>query len=97
MLKKYLPNITPPSRNEKVIGYSFIALMAFGIIVSILLGFKWGENLPLIFSAFTSGVLLSMYGISVSKDVKNLFWIVLFSLPLYLISTALINTLQGAH
>lgn len=97
MLKKYLPNIAPPSRNEKVIGYSFIALMAFGTIVSILLGFKWGDNLPLIFSAFTSGVLLSMYGISVSKDVKNLFWIVLFCLPLYLISTALINTLQGAH
>lgn len=97
MLKKYLPNITPPSRNEKIFGYSFITFMACGIIVSILLGFKWGENLPLIFSAFTSGILLSMYGISVSKDVINLFWIVLFSLPLYLISIALINMLQGVY
>ena len=96
-LTKYLPEIKQPDKQEKVIGYGFIATMTIGIFVSILLGLKWGDNLPLIYSAFTSGVLLSMYGISVAKNVKNLAWIVLFSLPLYLISTALINALQGVQ
>lgn len=96
-LKKYLPEIKKPDKQERVIGYGFIATMTIGIFVSILLGLKWGDNLPLIYSAFTSGVVLNMYGVSVAKDVKNLPWIVLFTLPLYLISTALINALQGVQ
>jgi len=95
MIKKYLPEISKPTRQQKMLAYGVIVVMACLIFMSMQSGLEWGGNLPLIFSAFSSGIILNLYGVSVAKGIKNVFWIILFSVPLYTVSIGLSSLINS--